>query len=632
LAAFALRIYRLDAQSLWGDEGWAIYHAGQDTVSTVLRDTRDAGNNPPLYYLLLHFWMPTAGRSEFAMRYLSFLFGVLAVPAIFALGHRLGGRGVGFLAALLHALSPYHVYYSQELRMYAPMMGFVILSSYFFWRLFTARERWPWMTWGAYALTGALAVYFHAFATPVIAAHGLVWLIAFVGRPRQMRDVALRCLTAQVMLALLFSPWLGYIWDRVGTLTGQVEAMSVSLPAILRRCLHDFSAGVPIIASEPRALAGWVRALFLSLIGLAVLWPWRRRNWMFLVACGGVPILSVYLLSFPPLPGWGRYFSAASPFFHLLVARGAAGVARLVRALAPRSRRRILGVGGTALLVAPLVVAQARSLRRYYTDPAYWRWDYRTQIRRMADDAAHGAAVLVNGKKVPSTLFEYYYPEEQSFFLLPPVCTWDEAQIRRRVAEIADAFDRVWLMRLMPMECDPNQRAAQWLKANAYQVSERWLESNVFDLYLTPEEMTPAPTFSAHGPVTFGERFVLEGVALNARRVTPGGALAVRLEWRALTAVDVDYKFFLVLLGPEERVLAMKDGMPLNWLRPTSTWQAEERVTDRWGLTIDEGTPAGTYPLYVGIYHPADGQRLPVQAPEAVVSNAMLPVAQITIR
>ena len=73
--------------------------------------------HPPLYYILLHFWMKL-GDNAVTARSLSALTGALTIPAIYWLGRRLAGRDVGLLAALLLALSPFHVRFAQETRMY----------------------------------------------------------------------------------------------------------------------------------------------------------------------------------------------------------------------------------------------------------------------------------------------------------------------------------------------------------------------------------------------------------------------------------------------------------------------------------------------------------------------------------
>ncbi|MDY7040526.1 MAG: glycosyltransferase family 39 protein, partial [Chloroflexota bacterium] len=111
LLAFAVRVYHLDYQSLWRDEVDAIRFS-YDSLDTLLANFTRAGWNGPLYYLFLRPWLAVAGDSEFALRFFSLLWGVLAVPLTYAVGRRLLAPHSAVLASLLVALSPYLVWYS----------------------------------------------------------------------------------------------------------------------------------------------------------------------------------------------------------------------------------------------------------------------------------------------------------------------------------------------------------------------------------------------------------------------------------------------------------------------------------------------------------------------------------------
>src|SRR5512136_1516337 len=83
--AFAVRVSTLATQSLWRDEVDALRFATapwRDMLGTFTRP----GWNGPLYFLLLRGWVALTGQSEFALRYLSLVLGVLAVVLAFALG------------------------------------------------------------------------------------------------------------------------------------------------------------------------------------------------------------------------------------------------------------------------------------------------------------------------------------------------------------------------------------------------------------------------------------------------------------------------------------------------------------------------------------------------------------------
>jgi len=74
-----------------------------------------------------------------------------------------------------------------------------------------------------------------------------------------------------------------------------------------------------------------------------------------------------------------------------------------------------------------------------------------------------------------------------------------------------------------------------------------------------------------------------------------------------------------------DKLIAQADGMPANWLRPTTTWREGEVIIDEHTLTLPPELPEDTYDLYVGLYEP-DGQRLPVVAQGQLLPNERLPL------
>ncbi len=73
--AFALRVYALGAPSLWNDEGTSVALAPLSLEAIANSAAHDI--HPPLYYFLLHFWLPFVGNTEYAIRFLSVIAGVL---------------------------------------------------------------------------------------------------------------------------------------------------------------------------------------------------------------------------------------------------------------------------------------------------------------------------------------------------------------------------------------------------------------------------------------------------------------------------------------------------------------------------------------------------------------------------
>ena len=126
LLSMALRLYRLDAQSFWYDEGNSARIAERSAQLIIEGAAGDI--HPPLYYLLLSAWRAVAGESEAALRGLSVLCGVLLVLFTYLLGRDMLNPRVGLIAAALAAISPFAIYYSQEARMYV-MLAFLAAAS-----------------------------------------------------------------------------------------------------------------------------------------------------------------------------------------------------------------------------------------------------------------------------------------------------------------------------------------------------------------------------------------------------------------------------------------------------------------------------------------------------------------------
>ena len=132
----ALRWFQIGSKTIWLDEAFSIWMAWRpipDMLSTVI----DVDQHPPVYYALLHGWIALGGSGAAWVRSLSALAGLLTIPAIFLLAHRLAGDVAGLLAAVIFAISPLHIAFAQETRMYALHTLFATLSLWATVRLLT---------------------------------------------------------------------------------------------------------------------------------------------------------------------------------------------------------------------------------------------------------------------------------------------------------------------------------------------------------------------------------------------------------------------------------------------------------------------------------------------------------------
>jgi hypothetical protein len=125
LVATLLRLPLLD-RPVWFDE--ACMSSQRIGTTPQLLATLYTDIHPPLFVAFMHLWNLLFGDSEITLRLPALISGVLCIPLTYWVGYRLVGRGTALLAALLLALSPVHIWYCTEARMYAPMIATTLFA------------------------------------------------------------------------------------------------------------------------------------------------------------------------------------------------------------------------------------------------------------------------------------------------------------------------------------------------------------------------------------------------------------------------------------------------------------------------------------------------------------------------
>ena len=255
LAAWAWRLTGLEAQSLWRDEVDSLRFATRDLPQVIAAFTRP-GENGPLYYLLLRPWLTWVGRSEYALRFPSALAGVLALPIIFTWARRLFNPAVALIAVLLLAANPYHLWYSQEARMYAVLLVFTMLA---LWSFAEALERGRWWRWVVWLALTSMCFYIHVLSVLLVPLQ-IIWLLLIPRWRRRWRSYL-------AALAFLILPYLPLVWWQWTLLTDTDFNTGHPFVSLQRMLLTLFVAQVEGIAPRPGA---WIFApvIFLLLAAL----------------------------------------------------------------------------------------------------------------------------------------------------------------------------------------------------------------------------------------------------------------------------------------------------------------------------------------------------------------------------
>lgn len=236
LTGIALRF--TSRSNLWLDEALSVNIASSDSLGDVFEGLRHDGH-PPLYYVLLHYWMQVVGEGDMAIRALSGIFALASLPLAWVAGRRLAGGAGARWALILVALSPYWVRYATEARMYALVM-LLVLAGYLLVNDALQRPS-PLRLAGVAAVAGLLLLS-HYWAFWLLGAAGLLLAWRWWRAPTE-RPATFKVLASIGAGGLLFLPWLpSFLYQARNT--GTPWAGPVRPLAIVHLTLGDLGGGV----------------------------------------------------------------------------------------------------------------------------------------------------------------------------------------------------------------------------------------------------------------------------------------------------------------------------------------------------------------------------------------------------
>lgn len=310
LSAFSLRFYQLGEWSFWIDE-----------IITL----RAVQGEFPRWGISLGLTRPVVewfGVHEWTLRFIPALVGSLTVPVLYFPIRRLLGLRVGVLSAVLLALSPWHLYFSQNARYYTTLTFLCSLSLFLFY--FGYRSGKPGWFVGALILT-AMAVYertYGIFVIPIVLAFVLVSILTSSERVGNTR---LSVLKGFAVVSLGF----GLILIASVVISGRDSFALTYLNTFLEKfaglqnmqphwLLKDFSyrVGVPIHG--------------MALVGAFLMLKRQRQMGLFFATSAWTPLLMIMALSLG-FRTFTRYAAITMPFLMVLAAYGAIGLRDVLR-------------------------------------------------------------------------------------------------------------------------------------------------------------------------------------------------------------------------------------------------------------------------------------------------------------
>jgi mannosyltransferase len=645
LLATILRIYRLDAQSFWNDEGNSARLA-ERSIDLILAGAK-GDIHPPGYYLALHFWRLVLGQSEAALRSLSVVCSLFTVGVAFALGRRLfQDETAGLLAAAFVAINPFQIYYAQEARMYAMLALWAIASTWALvaWWWDPQRERaGKRMYLFAYVLLAVAGLYTHYAFPFILLAQNLaigVWLWRTRLREGTVRRL-IAWIVAQGVVLILYAPWLPIAVRQVSSWSPPQEgfALTDALADVWR--LLNFGQSIPTeLVVGGLAAAGALAILSLippvdendaTCLGLPYRLCWLLPALLVLVPTALILGLGLYR------PAYQKFLLVSSAPLSILIARGSLSGWHVASGVGVWGERWG-AVGYRAviiLLIALFLFDTARSLNNLYFDETYARADYRAIAEHIRANARPGDGVILNAPN-QWEVFTYYYPEDEHVYPLARQRPFDVEANRTELERIASEHKRLYGIFWGDVESDPDRFIESWLDENTYKAGETWYADVRLAVYAVPDDVADVPLATLDVGFTIpdqekGTAIRLDGYTLLDRMYAPGDILQLALFWHAETPISDRYKVFVHLYDEAGQLVAQTDSEPGGALRPTETWSPGETIVDRYGVLIPKDTPAGTYMLAVGMYDIGDATSRLMVANGNTSSLDHLDLEQVTV-
>lgn len=628
--AFSLRLYHLDFQSIWWDEGHSIFVASQPIPQIPTLPAMDV--HPPAYFILLHLWMGFTGQSEFVLRYLSVLFSLLTVALLWRFAcsilHSnhpaipLSPLLPCSLAPLFAALSPLYVAYAQEVRSYAMITFLALASTFSLWRILFASLDPPVSRLRSsvilYIFLTALCLYTHYFTIFLLIFHNLAWLVwALFGNKNRISRVII-WIVSQLGILLLFAPQLFLALRQVTSYTNP-NLSPPSLTEFILRSWQAYTVGLtvdPLPAKWGMAIIAVVLLITVGLPLFKIAIPSIKRasifhlppsilhllfSILFLLAWLLLPLAAYFIVlqrqpSFEP-----RYLILVTPALFLLLTLGVDEVSRFT----PYTLRLTLYV--LSLLLLPIFLF---SLYSYYTNETYFKDDSAGVAAWLAAETTPDDLVYVD---VPHP-FDYYVAKGHiaapTRYLFVDIHTAAETLTRETAGR-----NRLFWITWRGSDTDPRGVIPFLAQKYGEKLGQRDFRGYRLEWFSLPG---PKITFSLPTdlqPVqaTFGDVLRLDGAAYGGYPPS-GQTLSAQhpawatLHFTLLHQTDVDYKVSLRLRGQDGHIAGQIDKDLLNDRHfRTSAWPLTDPALNQainvYTLALAPDTPPGSYRLEIVVYN-----------------------------
>lgn len=427
--ALLLRIWNLN-QSFWLDEAAQVIESARPLYKQF---DISADFHPPLYHLLLHFWL-YLGRSEIWIRLPSVLMGIGSIYLLYKLGQLLFSVKVGALASFFLSVSAYHIWYSQEARPYMLFVFVSLLSTYFLLK----------KSWKLYTLSTLLSLYSLYFA-PFLILSQLIYVLI-----KEKREFKNLFITLSICF-VLFLPWLQFFIEQLrvgsgGFFVGWKDIVSVSSIKIIPLTFAKFIYGRGSIDNNFIYFLVLLPVILAFIISLYQIWM-INRNKAGLVFFF-VPLITAWLVSLVMPVVAPQRLIFILPYFYLILAAG------------------ILGMRGAKRLICIVLVVIITILGTYdyYINPFTQREKWR-EATNFVENSGEGIALFVFPE--PFAPYIWYKTGKVEALGIAPKFRVEKADLPKLDNKIM-AYNKIYLFQYLTGLTDPKKETWNYLQEKGY--------------------------------------------------------------------------------------------------------------------------------------------------------------------
>ncbi|HMK18610.1 MAG TPA: glycosyltransferase family 39 protein [Chitinophagaceae bacterium] len=227
LFSLAMRLWKIDFQSLWLDELHTMNEADPDIEwKAMMSYLKCCDQHPPLYFFLARISFEIFGHTAISARIISAIAGTVSVWAMYLLGKEILNRNLGLVVASLTSVNYYNLYYSQEARGYILAFLFSILSFLFLIRLLKKMNIKNTLFYGLFSL---LLLYSHYYSLFAVASQVVIIVLLFFISERSERKKYIKYfLISGLIIVLGYIPWLPHLWAMSQIHSFWVQPISLS--------------------------------------------------------------------------------------------------------------------------------------------------------------------------------------------------------------------------------------------------------------------------------------------------------------------------------------------------------------------------------------------------------------------